>query len=202
VRLAFLVVAGSCFCLAIGQDASQPSASPMLPNAQVYVNDTLHFTIQFPAGWAIKGSSAPNTVVKAVRKNEGNEVALVSVAVYDLAAMAERDGETDVSRGDFASLDLWDSDPQEWARGLQNDCPAAELIVLEARKVTLSGRHAQFNKIQMRIPDGPALTSINHHVMYNGLLYRVTGSATGAGEWFVTNEPILLASSRTFRFVK
>ena len=180
---------------------AEPAVAP-LANPQTYTNDTFAFSIDFPAGWTIKGSLQRNTVVKAVRKTADNDIAMVTVGVVDLASEAQREGRKDITRADAEAIDLWQEDPREWALGLKEEEPWAEVRVLEARRTLLAGRHAIFFKVELSGPQGVALTTSSYMVMNKGRLYRVRGHAAGGPDWFAQNEAELLASMRTLRLLR
>ncbi len=148
-----------------------------------YANDEYGFTIDFPAGWLVKGSAAENTVIKAVHKDAQGRIALIAVAAYPLDVKA----------------DIWDSTGQDIFEGFLSEYPGVEAALLDSGKTIIGDEHALWTDIDVKAPPLIAMHSLSYHIFQKPILYRISYSSDRDARWFQTHLPAARVAIRSFR---
>ena len=152
-----------------------------------YYNQEYGFSINFPENWKIKGSGMENTLVKAVRKDINNRIALIAIAVYDIDM-------------DF---DIWEVTSEEMFEiSFKNDYPNADANLLDSGKIVINGKHVIWTKIMVKNAGGGPMVSLSYHLIHNKTLFRISGSANTDIKWFEKNESIFKESISSIDFNK
>lgn len=149
-----------------------------------YVNDDHGFSIRFPEGWRVKGSTVTHTVVKARLSDESAPITFLSVAVYPASETQ------DMSR---LSAD----------RLFREYIVAGQQVDAEMRssgRTTLGGMPAIWMEVDVRSPRLVSGLSLTYFVPKEGRLFRVSGSTEKNEAWFRQNRPTFEASIQSFRF--
>jgi len=154
-----------------------------IPNS--YTNENYGFTISFPTGWEIKGSSQKNTLVKAVHKDMHNRIALIAIAAYDIGM----DG------------DIWEVTGEDmFEKSFRADYPNIDATLLDSGKTIINGKHVLWTKIMVKDAWFGPMVSLNYHLVHNKILFRISGSADTDTKWFEENESTFKESISSIDF--
>lgn len=148
-----------------------------------YVSDEYGFSIDFPAGWSVKGSTAKNTVIKAVLKDTQGRIAQIVVAAYPFDVKG----------------DMWDATGQDMFEAFINDYPGVEAALLDSGKSRISGEHALWTDIDVKAPSIIAARCLSYHVIQKPILYRISYTADRDAVWFQAHLATAKAAVESFR---
>lgn len=149
-------------------------------NGQRYSNSEHGFSIIFPAEWEVKPSVVENTIIKAVHREAGDRIAMITIAAYSCA-----DDETlnEIPDNELARL-----------AGVDGTLPAK---VVQVGKGVMSRKQARWVEHEIR---GHALADsygVSWFIQSNKRIWRLSMFG-GDSETFEKLRGLLTASLRTF----
>ena len=79
---------------------------PVVPGQaqEFYRNHEHGFSVEFPQGWTVKGSSVASTIVKGVHRDSENRLVQIAIAKYELSDFGLSPGYGPIKGGDCFSL--------------------------------------------------------------------------------------------------
>lgn len=153
-------------------------------NHNIYFDRQHEFSITFPAGWQIKKSQNPETIIKAVYRDPHGRLAYIAIAAYKLPASVKF---SKVTADDMYSI-------------LVEQFPDVEIARLDYGETKIRSNRAVFNTVDIKSPPQITMLSKHYHLVKNGKLYRITATTDRDFQFFKSQLRVMEESISTFAF--
>ena len=149
-----------------------------------YENLEYGFKINFPDGWIIKNSTQKYTLIKAVHSSNTN-ISYISIAAYPI---------------DNGNLEFYKNEsPQEMFNLLKEE-ENIEGELLDSGLKIIDGKRTVWTKVKMHVLESTFLITSNYHIVYNGILFRITNATDGGEKSYEELKPIFEKSVYSLDF--
>lgn len=145
------------------------------------------FSIAFPDGWTVKKSSNPETIIKAVFRDTGNNIAQITIAGYKLPY--------EPSKEELAELTadaMWE--------GLQSQYQDFTVTRRGSGAVKIRSKNAVWNLVEITDPPQARSIAKHYHFIQGSTLYRVSAMSDSGVTFFMGNLPLMEQSIATLAF--
>jgi len=149
-----------------------------------YEDDKGHFRIEFPVSWDIRESSMEGTLIKCVHKGDEQNLSVIAIA----------------KEPDIGYENIWSVSRDEMTESVLYDMSEANPVVQDYQKILLNGVNASRTTISANLMDN-SLKMVVYHVIHNGALYRVSGSAKGEQGYIEDMLQVMDKSMLTFEII-
>lgn len=185
-RLAVLVLQVLLSGLALGTSSGATAPHQADLAEEPYTNKEHGFAIRFPQGWRVKGSTVPETIIKARLPDREVPMTFMSVAVYPAPNSQE------TSR--LSAEDLF----REYILS-GNDVDAR---ITTSGRTEIAGKMAVWMEIDFRSPAIVSHYAIAYFFLGEKEILRVSGSTKRDAAWFYLIKPVLKASIESITFME
>jgi hypothetical protein len=149
-----------------------------------YFDRQHEFSITFPAGWQIKKSQNPETIIKAVYWDPQGRLAYIAIAVYNLPKSVNF---SKVTADDMYSI-------------LVEQFPDVEIARLDHGETKIRSNRAVFNTVDIKSPPQISMLSKHYHLVKHRKLYRITATTDRDFQFFKSQLKVMEESISTFAF--
>ena len=184
-HLVGLLALGALIFTAGESDAATPPEAAL--SEEPYMSKGHGFSIRFPEGWQVKGSTVPTTIIKARLKDEGAPITYLAIATHPASRAADP---LNVS-----------------AQQLFQECILAgsqELIarITESGEAGIGGRRAVWMEIDIESPAFLSQYALVYFFPGEDKILRVSGATKRDLAWFAQVKPLFKASIESIMFME
>lgn len=157
-------------------------ATPLMATAELYLNQDFDFSLDGPAGWTVKKSSQPNTVIKFVYRDAKDQIAVLSIAAFAYTPGAL------TADGMYATL----------KEGHQD----FTFSRLDSGTTKIRSMVAVWNLVEITDPPQARIIGKHYHFVRNGKLWRVSAMTDNGKDFFATVLPTMEKAIATIAFTR
>ena len=155
-------------------------AAPLVATAELYYNQEHKFSLDAPAGWTVKKSAQPNTVIKFVYRDAAGHIAVLSIAAYpDPGGALTPDGMYATFKDEYRDF-------------------TSRRLGSGATKIR--SMDAVWNLIEITDPPQARIIGKHYHFRRDGKLWRVTAMTDSGKDFFATVLPTMDNTISTIAF--
>ncbi len=160
---------------------------PLAALSETYFNQEHEFSIEFPEGWTVKGSMNPETIIKAVYRDEQDRIAQVTIAAYELPfEVSETEANT------LTADDMWE--------GLKNQFADFRIKRHGSGTTKIRSRRVVWNFVEVMDPPQAKMVGKHYNFIRGRYLYRVSAMADSGMNFYKEVLPKMEAAIATLAF--
>ena len=184
-HLVGLLALGALIFTAGESDAATPPEAAL--SEEPYVNKEHGFSVRFPEGWEVKGSTVPATIIKARLKDEGAPITYLAMATHP--ALKTADPLNPSAQQLF----------QDYILARSQEVIAR---IMTSGQTAVGGRHAVWMEIDIESPAFLSQYALVYFFPGEGEVLRVSGATKRDAAWFAQVKPLFRASIESISFME